>query len=324
MGVIRLEGGRPRVRLVQLRIMTEPQEGATYADLLAVAQESERLGFDAFFRSDHLLRIAPGEPGPGSTEAWSTLAGLARETSRIRLGTMVSSATFRTPGMLALTVATVDTMSGGRVELGLGTGWYAAEHVAYGIEFPEVGMRFERFEEQLEIVTGLWATPPEETFSYSGRHYTLADNPGLPKPAQGPRPPIIIGGTGPRRTPRLTATFADEYNVPFRSLDETAEAFARVRAACEKAGREPDDLIYSAAQSLLIGRDEADLAGKIEQTGLRRSGQRDSGLVGTAGEVVDKIGRLGEIGASRVYLQLQDLADLDQLSLVAEQLLGNG
>jgi alkanesulfonate monooxygenase SsuD/methylene tetrahydromethanopterin reductase-like flavin-dependent oxidoreductase (luciferase family) len=219
-----------------------------------------------------------------------------------------------------LTVATVDTMSGGRVELGLGTGWYAAEHEAYGIEFPEVGTRFERFEEQLEIVTGLWATAPGETFSYSGTHYTLADNPGLPKPVQTPRPPIIIGGTGPRRTPRLAATFADEYNVPFRSLDETVDGFARVRAACEQVGRDPDDLVYSAAQSLLIGRDEADLARKIEQTGLQRSGERGSGLVGTAGEVADKIGRIAEAGASRVYLQLQDLSDLDQLSLVAEQL----
>jgi len=304
---------------MQLRIMTEPQEGATYADLLAVAQESERLGFDAFFRSDHLLRIWPGDPGPGSTEAWPTLAGLARETSRIRLGTMVSSATFRTPGMLALTVATVDAMSGGRVELGLGTGWYAAEHEAYGIDFPEVGTRFERFTEQLEIVTGLWATAPGETFSYAGMHYTLRDHPGIPKPAQTPGPPIIIGGTGPRRTPRLAATFAAEYNVPFQSLDETADAFGRVRAACEQAGRDPDDVVYSAAQSLLIGRDEADLAGKMEQTGLQRSGERAAGLVGTPGEVADKIGRLGELGASRVYLQLQDLSDLDQLGLVAEQ-----
>ena len=304
---------------MQLRIMTEPQEGATYADLLAVAQESERLGFDAFFRSDHLLRIWPGDPGPGSTEAWSTLAGLARETSRIRLGTMVSSATFRTPGMLALTVATVDAMSGGRVELGLGTGWYAAEHEAYGIEFPEVGTRFERFTEQLEIVTGLLATAPGETFSYTGTHYTLRDHPGIPKPAQTPGPPIIIGGTGPRRTPRLAAAFAAEYNVPFQSLDETAEAFGRVRAACEPAGRNPDDLVYSAAQSLLIGRDEADLARKIERSRLQRSGERAAGLVGTPGEVADKIGRLGELGASRVYLQLQDLSDLDQLGLVAEQ-----
>jgi F420-dependent oxidoreductase-like protein len=304
---------------MQLRIMTEPQQGATYDDLLAVAQESERLGFDAFFRSDHLLRIGEGDLGPGSTETWATLAGLARDTSRIRLGTMVSSATFRTPGMLALTVATVDAMSGGRVELGLGTGWYAAEHEAFGVEFPETGVRFERFEEQLEIVTGLWATAADATFSYDGRHYQLRDNPGLPKPAQSPRPPIVIGGTGPRRTPRLTATFADEYNVPFRSVDDTAEAYGRVRAACEQAGRDPDSLVYSAAQSLLIGRDEADLARKIEQVGLKRSDERDAGLVGTPAEVADKIGRFAEAGATRVYLQLQDLQDLDQLSLVAEQ-----
>ncbi|HLL62227.1 MAG TPA: LLM class F420-dependent oxidoreductase [Propionibacteriaceae bacterium] len=304
---------------MQLRIMTEPQQGATYAELLAVAQESERLGFDAFFRSDHLLRTGEGDLGPGSTEAWATLAGLARETSRMRLGTMVSSATFRTPGMLALTVATVDAMSGGRVELGLGTGWYAAEHEAFGVEFPDTGVRFERFEEQLEIVTGLWATAPDATFSYDGRHYQLRDNPGLPKPAQSPRPPIVIGGTGPRRTPRLAAAFADEYNVPFRSVDDTAEAYARVRAACEQAGRDPGSMVYSTAQSLLIGRDEADLTRKIEQVGLKRSSECDAGLVGTPGEVVDKIGRFTEAGATRVYLQLQDLQDLDQLSLVADQ-----
>ncbi len=304
---------------MQLRVMTEPQQGATYADLLAVALEAESLGFDAFFRSDHLLRTDPGDRGPGSTEAWVTLGGLARDTGRIRLGTMVSSATFRHPGMLALTVATVDAMSGGRVELGLGTGWYAAEHEAYGIEFPEVGVRFERLEEQLDIVTGLWATAPGATFDYPGRHYSLRGNPGLPKPAQTPRPPIVIGGSGPRRTPRLAARFADEYNVPFASVDATAEAFARVRAACEQGGRDPGSLVYSAAQSLLIGRDEADLANKIERVGLRRTGGREAGLVGTPGEVADKIGRFADAGASRVYLQLQDLHDLDQLSVVADQ-----
>src|SRR5918997_3728032 len=201
---------------MQLRVMTEPQQGATYADLLAVALEAESLGFDAFFRSDHLLRTDPGDRGPGSTEAWVTLGGLARDTSRIRLGTMVSSATFRHPGMLALTVATVDAMSGGRVELGLGTGWYAAEHEAFGVEFPETGVRFERFEEQLEIVTGLWATKPDGTFRYDGRHYQLRDNPGLPKPAQTPRPPIVIGGSRPPRTPPPPAPFAPQEKAPVR------------------------------------------------------------------------------------------------------------
>ena len=227
---------------MQLRIMTEPQQGATYDDLLAVARESERLGFDAFFRSDHLQRIGGGDPGPGSTDAWAVLAGLARDTTRIRLGTMVSSATFRLPGPLAITVATVDAMSGGRVELGLGSGWYAGEHEAYGVPFPEVAERFDRLEEQLAIVTGLWSTPVGERFTFSGQHYQLADSPALPKPAQDPLP-LVIGGKGKRRTPALAARYATEYNVPFDTVDVTAECFDRARRACEEAGRDPATLV---------------------------------------------------------------------------------
>jgi len=185
---------------VKLRIFVEPQQGASYEQLLAVAQATEALGFDAFFRSDHYLSMG-GDGLPGPTDAWVTLAALARETTRIRLGTLVSSATFRWPGVLAITVAQVDAMSGGRVELGLGTGWYDGEHTAYGIPFPALGERFERLEEQLAILTGLWATPVGEKFSYSGTHYTLEDSPALPKPLQQPYPPLILGGAGARRTP---------------------------------------------------------------------------------------------------------------------------
>jgi F420-dependent oxidoreductase-like protein len=241
---------------MQLRIMTEPQEGATYDDLLALAQASERLGFDAFFRSDHLQSFGEEDPGPGSTEAWATLAGLARDTSRIRLGTMVTSATFRLPGMLALTVATVDAMSNGRVELGLGAGWYEREHASFGIPFAPVGERFDRLEEQLRVITGLWATPPGETFSFAGAHYTVTDNPALPRPVQAPHPPLIVGGIGVRRTPELAARFATEYNVPFQQLDVTAAAFDRTRAACETAGRDPATLVFSVAQTLAVGSDE--------------------------------------------------------------------
>jgi len=244
---------------MQLRIMTEPQQGATYDDLLAVAQESERLGFDAFFRSDHFQRTDDGDPGPGSTEAWATLAGLARETSRIRLGTMVTSATFRRPGVLAVTVATVDAMSGGRVELGLGTGWYEQEHASYGVPFPPGGERFDMLAEQLAVITGLWSTPAGETFSFAGTHYTLADSPALPKPPQQPHPPIVIGGTGARRTPALAARFAAEYNVPFKTLDVTAAAYDRTRRACEEAGRDPATLVFSAAQTLAVGADEQEV-----------------------------------------------------------------
>ncbi|MGH8893705.1 MAG: LLM class F420-dependent oxidoreductase [Actinomycetes bacterium] len=304
---------------MQLRVMTEPQEGATYDDLLAVAAESERLGFDGFFRSDHYQRIGAGAPGPGPTDAWAVLAGLARDTSTIRLGTMVSSSTFRLPGQLAIMVATVDAMSGGRVELGLGGGWFEREHTSYGIPFPPVGERFDRLEEQLAIVTGLWATPVGETFSFAGAHYSLADSPALPKPVQRPRPPVLVGGKGPRRTPSLAARFADEYNVPFETLEVVGECFARARRACEEAARDPSTLRLSAAQTVCVGRDESEVRRRATVLGASRDELRVGGLAGTVDEVVDKLGRLRELGATRVYLQLMDLGDLDQLRLVAEE-----
>jgi F420-dependent oxidoreductase-like protein len=304
---------------MQLRIMTEPQQGATYDDLLAVAQESERLGFDAFFRSDHFQRSDEGDPGPGSTDAWTTLAGLARETSRIRLGTMVTPATFRPPGVLAITVATIDAMSGGRVELGLGTGWHVQEHASYGIPFPPVGERFDMLEDQLAVITGLWSTPVGERFAFTGTHYTLTDSPALPKPVQQPHPPVIIGGTGTRRTPALAARFAAEYNVPFRALDVTAAAFDRTRRACEEAGRDPSTLVFSAAQTLAVGSNEEEVRRRAAALGEEPSAVRTGGLGGTVAEVIDKIGAFGELGATRLYLQVLDLADLDHLRLVAEQ-----
>ena len=303
---------------MQLRIMTEPQQGATYDDLLAVARESERLGFDAFFRSDHLQRIGGGDPGPGSTDAWAVLAGLARDTTRIRLGTMVSSATFRLPGPLALTVATVDAMSGGRVELGLGSGWYAGEHEAFGVPFPPVAERFDRLEEQLAIVTGLWATPSGGTFSFAGEHYTLTGSPALPRPLQDP-PPLVIGGKGKHRTPALAARYAAEYNVPFDTPEVVGACFDRARRACEDAGRDPASLVLSAAQTLAVGRDEDEVARRARATGSDLADLRASGLAGRPAEVVDKLGRLADLGARRVYLQVLDLADLDHLRLVADE-----
>ena len=296
--------------------MTEPQQGATYDDLLAVALESERLGFDAFFRSDHLQRIGDGDPGPGSTDAWVVLGGLARDTTRIRLGTMVSSATFRLPGPLALAVATVDAMSGGRVELGLGSGWYAGEHAAFGVPFPPVAERFDRLEEQLAIVTGLFGTSPGERFSFTGEHYRLRDSPALPRPVQSPLP-VVVGGKGPRRTPALAARYAAEYNVPFDTPQVVRQCFDRARAACEQIGRDPATLVLSVAQTVAVGADDAAAARRAAAAGSSLADLRGSGLAGTPGEVVDKLGRLGELGASRVYLQVLDLADLDQLRLVA-------
>jgi alkanesulfonate monooxygenase len=302
---------------MELRVFTEPQQGATYDDLLGVAQAAERLGFGAFFRSDHYLAMgAEGLPGP--TDAWVTLAGLARETSTIRLGTLMTSATFRLPGPLAIAIAQIDQMSGGRVELGLGAGWFEAEHQAYGIPFPAAVDRFDRFEESLAVITGLWTTPAGEEFSYAGKHFELTDSPALPKPVQSPRPPILIGGKGKKRTPALAARYADEFNIPFESLEETGVIFDRVRTACSEAGRDPDSLTYSNALVLCCGRDEAELARRAGAIGREVDELRENGLAGTPDEVVDKLGKYAEAGASRVYLQVLDLSDLDHLELVAE------
>lgn len=304
---------------MRLRIFTEPQEGATYDQLLAVARKAEECGFDAFFRSDHYQVIGSGDGLPGPTDAWLTLAALARETSTIRLGTMVTSATFRLPGPLAISVAQVDQMSGGRVEFGLGAGWFEAEHTAYGIPFPaDAKERFDRFEEQLAIITGLWATPEGETFTFHGKHYTLTESPALPKPAQSPRPPVLIGGRGRRRTPQLAAKYADEYNIPFCVVEETQAAFDRVRAEVEKAGREIP-MIYSAAQVVCVGRNDAEVARRAAAIGREVDELKVNGLAGTPDEVVEKIGRFAEIGAERIYLQVLDLSDLDHLELIADR-----
>jgi len=304
---------------MQLRIFTEPQQGASYDTLLAVARAAEEFGFDAFFRSDHYLKMGPVSGLPGPTDAWLTLAGLARETSRIRLGTMMTPATFRFPGPLAISVAQVDQMSGGRVEFGFGAGWYAAEHEAYAIPFPDTSERFDRFEEQLAIITGLWATPEGDKFSFTGAHYAVTDSPGLPKPVQRPRPPVLIGGTGARRTPRLAARYADEYNVPFTGVAETAAAFGRVREACSAARREAGSMTYSVAQVVCCGRSEAELARRAASIGMDVADLRKGGIAGTPAEVAETIARYAEIGAQRTYLQILDLHDLDHLDLIAAE-----
>jgi F420-dependent oxidoreductase-like protein len=301
-----------------LRIMTEPQMGASYDDQLAVAREAEALGFDAFFRSDHYLAFE-GSGLPGPTDAWVTLAGLARDTSRIRLGTMVTAATFRLPGPLAISVAQVDVMSGGRVELGLGAAWYDGEHAAYGIPFPSMGERFDMLEEQLAIVTGLWETPVGARFSFDGAHYRLSDSPGLPKPVQQPRPPVIVGGFGRRRTPRLAARYADEFNVPFGPVSQFGALTEPVVAACESAGRDPATLTLSAAVTLCCGRDEAEVQRRAKAIGQDPAALRQNAAAGTVSEVVDRLGELSSAGAQRAYLQVLDLHDLDHLRLVAEE-----
>jgi F420-dependent oxidoreductase-like protein len=301
---------------MKLRIFTEPQQGADYQTLRAVALAAEELGFDAFFRSDHYLAMG-GAGLPGPTDSWVALGALAVETSRIRLGTMVTAATFRLPGPLAISVAQVDQMSGGRIEIGIGAGWFEREHTAYGIPFPPVGERFDRLEEQLAILTGLWEAKEGETFSFAGTHYQLTNSPALPKPAQRPRPPVILGGSGPRRTPRLAATFADEYNVPFHSVADSAAAFSRVREACTAAGRDPGSMIYSVAQTVCCGKDEAEFRRRAAAIGWEPADFRQKGIGGTPGAVAAKLAEFAEIGAERVYLQVLDLHDLDHLALIA-------
>jgi F420-dependent oxidoreductase-like protein len=302
-----------------LRIFTEPQQGASYDDLLAIAQRTEQLGFDAFFRSDHYLSMG-GDGLPGPTDAWVTLGGLARETSRIRLGTLMTSATFRLPGPLAISVAQVDAMSGGRVELGIGAGWFEQEHTAYGIPFPATGERFDRLEESVQVVTGLWGTPEGGTFDFDGKHYRLVGSPALPKPVQSP-PPLIVGGKGKRRTPALAATYAAEFNVPFGTVETSRGLFDGVRAACEQVDRDPGGLLLSNALVLCVGSDEQELTRRADAIGQSVDDLRETGLAGTPDEVVERIQEYAALGSSRFYLQVLDLSDLEHLDLVAEQVM---
>ena len=304
----------------RLRIFTEPQQGATYDQLLAVARRTEELGFDAFFRSDHYLKMGSVSGLPGPTDAWITLAGLARETSRIRLGTLVTSATFRHPGPLAVSVAQVDQMSGGRVELGLGAGWYAEEHAAGGIPFPPLGERFDRLEDQLAILTGMWATPEGSTFDHQGRAHSVTGSPGLPKPVQtdpiSGGVPVIIGGGGPRRTPALAARYATEFNTPFVPLDFFRTQIGRVAAACEAIGRDPGSMTNSAALVVCCGADETAVRRRADAIGRDADELRTNGAAGTPDEVAATLRTWMDAGADRIYLQVLDLTDLDHLELI--------
>jgi F420-dependent oxidoreductase-like protein len=302
---------------MRLRIFTEPQQGARYSELAALARLSEELGFDAFFRSDHYMAF-DGDGLPGPTDAWLTLAALARDTTSIRLGTLVTPVTFRLPGPLAISVAQVDEMSGGRVELGLGTGWHDGEHAAYGIPFPPVGVRFAHLEEQLAIVTGLWSTPVGERFSFTGTHYTVIDSPALPKPVQQPIP-VIVGGWGEKRTPRLAAQYAAEFNLPFAPVDLYAAAVKRVRAACEASDRDPATLRTTVAQTVCCGATEQEFVRRAAAIGQEPASLRANNLGGLPGEIVERIGEYGAAGAETVYLQVLDLADHDQLRLIASE-----
>jgi F420-dependent oxidoreductase-like protein len=308
---------------VDLRIFTEPQQGASYATLLTVATTAEKLGFDAFFRSDHYIAFE-GDGLPGPTDAWVTLAALARETSTIRLGTLVSPVTFRYPGQLAIEVAQADQMSGGRIELGLGAGWNDVEHRANGIPFPPTGERFEMLEDQLAIVTGMWKTPTGETFTHAGKRQSVEGSPGLPKPAQHDERsggvPIVMGGWGAKRTPRLAAQYAAEYNLPFSPAANAADQFAIARAACERADRDPATLTLSAAVVACCGEDDAAFVRRAKAIGQDPEQLRKNQLGGTTAEVAARAREYADAGAQRLYLQILDLSDVEHLHLLAETL----
>jgi len=306
---------------MELRLQIEPQFGATYEQQLTFTRAAEELGFAAMLRADHFVNTAGGDGLPGPTDAWVTLGALARETTTIRLGTLVTSVHFRAPGLLAVSAAQVDEMSGGRLEIGIGAGWFEREHVAFGFPFPPIGERLDRLEEQIEILTGMWATPVGETFTFTGRHYQLEDCPGLPKPFQQPHPPIICGGYGTRRTPSLTARFADEFNIGLAGVAATAEQFQRVRAACEELGRDPDTLVYSASTTVSVGATTAEAHRRVEAAGATLEEVNQLGIAGTPAEVIEHLHARAEVGAQRCYLRVLDITDLDHLALIAAEIM---
>jgi F420-dependent oxidoreductase-like protein len=299
----------------------EPRHGARYDQILALALATERAGFDAFFRSDHLMGVDPQDPSYLPTDCWTTLAGLARDTERVRLGALVTAATFREPGLLAAIVASVDEMSGGRAELGLGTGWYEREHAAFGIPFPPLRERFDRLEEQLAVITGLWSGPG---FSYAGAHYRVANNRTPPRPAQQPHPPIIVGGSGPKRTPAIAARYASEYNGALTAYGGAAglrERFAGFARACEAIGRDPADARRSAVLPVACGATTAETERRAALIGSDL--MRANAAIGSPGRVAERIGELAEAGADTVYLHIYDIHDLDHIALIGAEVLAH-
>lgn len=307
---------------MDIRVFVEPQQGTSYDELLALARHTEALGFDGFFSSDHLLKMGDATSGlPGPLHTWTTLAGLARDTERLRLGSLVSPTTFHNPGQLAIIAAQVDSMSNGRVELGIGAGWYEAEHSAYGLDFPSLSERFDRLTESLAIITGMWGTPEGDTFDFEGEYYTLTDSPALPKPYQRPAPPIIIGGRGRRRTPSLAAQYASEFNLAFPdSPVDWRSACDTVAEYCEARERDPETMIWSTALVAVAGATEADFARRAAAIGREPSELRSNGAAGLVEDFVDTVAAYDEVGCDRMYLQILDVKDLEHLSLIAEAL----
>jgi F420-dependent oxidoreductase-like protein len=297
----------------------EPRHGAAYTQILTLAKATDEAGFDAFFRSDHLFGVDPTDPEYRPTDCWTTLAGLARDTSRIRLGTLVTAATFRQPGLLAAIVATVDEMSGGRIELGLGTGWYQREHEAFGIRFPSTGERFDRLAEQLEIITGLWLTEPgaAKGFSFAGKHYTVEENRTPPRPTQRPHPPIIVGGTGPKRTPAIAARFATEFNGALS--DDLRATFARFDRACEQIGRDPTQAGHSGVIPVACGTTQAEVDRRAAVMGSELI--RRHAAIGSPELVADRVDQMRKAGADTIYFHIYDIEDLDHIALLGAEVL---
>jgi len=302
---------------MRMRVLLEPHHGASYDQILALARTTEEAGFDAFFRSDHYLGIDAEDTGYRPTDSWTTLAGLAVQTERVRLGTLMTASTYRRPGPLAITVATVDAMSGGRAELGIGAAWYEREHRFFGIPFPPLGERFDRLGEQLEVITGLWRTAPGEVFSYHGKHYQLEECASIPRPAR--TPPIIIGGAGPRRTPALAARFADEFNSGMS--DGLADRFANFRRVCREAGRDPGEVRLSTTLPVCCGETRGEAARRAAALGEAGARMLRMGVTGAPGDVAGRLAELRAAGADTVYFHLYDVADLDHVRLLGREVL---
>ncbi|MBT96295.1 MAG: LLM class F420-dependent oxidoreductase [Acidimicrobiaceae bacterium] len=304
---------------MDFRIFTEPQQGAGYERLSRLAIHSEALGFDGFFVSDHYHAMGI-DPRLGPTDAMTTLAGLARDTNRLRLGTLVCSSTFRQPGRLAVIAAEIDQMSSGRLELGVGAGWFDREHEALGIDFPPLKERFDRMEDQLSILELFRTTSSASTFSYEGKTASLKDCPALPKASQKSGIPIIVGGGGPKRTPNLAARFASEFNLPFSSPTDFELQAVRVKQACENIGRDTNSMVFSVAQVLCIGTSESELEKRSGNIGRDLAELRENGVAGTLDEARERIRSFQQMGVSRIYFQVLDEDDLDHVTLLAELL----
>jgi alkanesulfonate monooxygenase SsuD/methylene tetrahydromethanopterin reductase-like flavin-dependent oxidoreductase (luciferase family) len=302
-----------------LRIFTEPQIGASYDQLLAVAKTAEEQGFGAFFRSDHYLKMGDWSGLPAYTDAWTTLAGLARDTSTIRLGTLVTPVTFRPVGTFPAIAAEVDHMSGGRVEVGLGAGWYKDEHDAYGLPFPPIDKRYDLLEDQLAILHGAWTAETGATFEYEGLTCRVRMQADSVRSVQRPHAPIVVGGRGGPRNSRLSADYADEFNIAFVPVEVMRETHDAVRRACEARGRDPGTMVWSVALIVCCGESEAELARRARAAHRDIDELRQNGLAGSPAEVLDKLGAYAAAGAERFYLQVLDLSDLDHLRLIAQQ-----